>query len=190
MKFSVWRLLCLHLPEEKTAPKQFFQKASMYLLAMHSLFEGGSTEKCKSIQGSQKLPGIIDFWRWISKTSLCKRWGMGVWHCFVPNIPKMQSPLYLLLMAEILRSPVEVGIVYPRIYRVKKHPNGGWEWGFQPSTLNLQQRASCHYQGATLCQRKSKGDEELWNLQYLKPDLGVSKNRGTSKWMVYNGKPY
>ena len=29
--------------------------------------------------------------------------------------------------------------------------------------------------------------------QYTKKDamhLGVSKNRGTPKWMVYNGKPY
>ena len=25
---------------------------------------------------------------------------------------------------------------------------------------------------------------------YINPNLGVSKNRGTPKWMVYNGKPY
>ena len=25
---------------------------------------------------------------------------------------------------------------------------------------------------------------------FLKRYLGVSKNRGTPKWMVYNGKPY
>ena len=25
---------------------------------------------------------------------------------------------------------------------------------------------------------------------YYNPDMGVSKNRGTPKWMVYNGKPY
>ena len=28
-----------------------------------------------------------------------------------------------------------------------------------------------------------------WTFQYAQ-DLGVSKNRGTPKWMVYNGKPY
>ena len=28
------------------------------------------------------------------------------------------------------------------------------------------------------------------SLKIMAPHLGVSKNRGTPKWMVYNGKPY
>ena len=28
------------------------------------------------------------------------------------------------------------------------------------------------------------------NLQILEQHMGVSKNRGTPKWMVYKGKPY
>ena len=31
---------------------------------------------------------------------------------------------------------------------------------------------------------------ERWRLNGEKPDVGVSKNMGTPKWMVYNGKPY
>ena len=35
-----------------------------------------------------------------------------------------------------------------------------------------------------MCLRFVGGDDVLLN------DMGVSKNRGTPKWMVYNGKPY
>ena len=158
---------------------------------MHSLFEGGSTQNYKSIQGSQKLPGIIDFWRWISKTSLCKRWGMGVWHCFLPNIPKLQSRLYLLLMAEILRPPVEVGIVYPRIYRVKKHPNGGWPW--DQTAINVEPPTTTGQlplPRSNPLPKKIKGRRGTLKSAIPSADLCVSKNRGTSKWMVYNGKLY
>ena len=153
------------LPKSKNVALNPSQK----FLAIHSLEEGGSTQKCKSIQGSEKLPGIIDFWRWISKTSLCKRWGMGVWHCFVPNIPKLQSRLHLLLMAEILLTSWGWYSLSQNLQGFL-HPNRWLALGISAinSTSRVQQRASCHYQGATLCQRKSKGDEELWNLQYLR----------------------
>ncbi len=37
-------------------------------------------------------------------------------------------------------------------------------------------------------QQKSPWDFKTMNLQIQ--ELGVSKNRGTPKWMVYNEKPY
>ena len=33
-------------------------------------------------------------------------------------------------------------------------------------------------------------DPGKWEIPIDKPYIGVSKNRGTPKWMVYNGKPY
>ena len=33
-------------------------------------------------------------------------------------------------------------------------------------------------------------DVDITKDMYRFDDLGVSKNRGTPKWMVYNGKPY
>ena len=33
---------------------------------------------------------------------------------------------------------------------------------------------------------KNKNILRIWELQFM----GVSKNKGTPKWMVYNGKPY
>ena len=33
------------------------------------------------------------------------------------------------------------------------------------------------------------GEEEL-NWESLEHDMDVSKNRGTPKWMIYNGNPY
>ena len=36
--------------------------------------------------------------------------------------------------------------------------------------------------------RMTESDSEVWFQHHLQ--MGVSKNRGTPKWMVYNGKPY
>jgi len=35
-----------------------------------------------------------------------------------------------------------------------------------------------------------KGRNRNTCCKMMKVDMGVSKNRGTPKWMVYNGKPY
>ena len=35
-----------------------------------------------------------------------------------------------------------------------------------------------------------KSRPQVEDVKICKDDMGVSKNRGTPKWMVYDGKPY
>ena len=49
----------------------------------------------------------------------------------------------------------------------------------------------CRWPGGRICDSFRGGSPETHpDFRFIEVYMGVSKNRGTQKWMVYNGKPY
>ena len=69
-------------------------------------------------------------------------------------------------------------------------------WGEGHNSSMLENRLTCNFctvsLSLSLCiyMVVSKTQGFRWFLRAVFLDMGVSKNRGTPKWMVYNGKPH
>ena len=67
---------------------------------------------------------------------------------------------------------------------VKKHPLGS-------KIMNHEERFKCKKKSTSFFNPKqNNGDEKCPDVPKRCSYVGVSKNRGTPKWMVYNGKPH
>ena len=82
----------------------------------------------------------------------------------------------------------------------KRHPNTLDSMGLQGMTvIKLLSITNVHTHVHTVgwqwwkihrIRSYSNFSQRILEIKKLKPKMGVSKNRGTPKWMVYSGKPY